>query len=139
MRKAINVLSIITMVFSSLYILLGVGCFLLSKNAETVAQYVKELIFFGEEVEPLSEEGLLIIKISLIITGVCFILGTISNFVMGLIDYVVFNRDDRPKAIAPYIVLAILTFYLSFFPLAVLVLLYGVTKQYNKEKEVVEE
>lgn len=144
MRKAINVLSNITVIVSIFVFCVGIwyliSCRLFNQPADfhSILVFIKDYITSDTAINPKDPNTQYIIKSIYLYSGLICLFSSLFMVSMALIDNYIINKKDSPKSLVVYIILAVLTSILSARPLAVLILIYGII-EHNKDKTITEQ
>ncbi len=131
MKIAINVIAIIGAIFAVIGMIL---CFVLG-NVIDVEQMVKDGItvqYYGRVLTPADTEEIKVVQ--RMVTAFGIIGGVLCFLPLGISITTLIITFKNPQTSAPYIVVGVLGLFLGAAIVGILLIIYGVTKEYDKNK-----
>lgn len=139
MKRAIEILSKVGMGLSFIFLLFAVAMFIVSSSSDWLAQNGMDILKeFVEQDYITEEDAAFVLKLAFILMGVVYAILFAMILVMSIIDLKFIEKGSDSKG--AYIAMGAVTCCLGFLPVGVLLIVYGATGKFRREKaqEVIE-
>lgn len=131
MKIAINVIAIIGAFFS----LIGMIILFILGNVVDVKQMVNDgmnVQYYGKVLTPADTEEIEVVQRAVTVLGI--VGGVLCFLPLGINITTLIITFKNPQTSAPYIVVGVLGLFLGAAIVGILLIIYGVTKEYDKNK-----